>query len=112
MSHGKATERGGISTHNAPKGVIILNRVCTDIGVATREKILNAVIEYFQIHGYSPSVREIGEMTGIKSTSTINHHLFIMFEKGILETDCGSGSPRAIRVLGYKFVKIGADENE
>lgn len=74
-----------------------------------QKKILQAVIGYMQEHGYSPTVREIGEMVGLKSTSSIEHYLYSMFQEGMLETDHVS-APRAIRVPGYKFVKIGAEE--
>lgn len=77
--------------------------------VSMREKILEAIIGYIQEHGYAPSVREIGEMVELKSTSSIEHYLYSMFQCGMLETDHVS-APRAIRVPGYKFVKIGADE--
>ena len=74
-------------------------------GKKVREEIRQAVITYIQLHGYSPSVREIGEMVGIKSTSTVHSHLNRMFAEGVLETDAKIGTPRAIRVPGYRFVK-------
>lgn len=80
-------------------------------GEETREKILKSIVSYIEEHGYSPSVRDICDMTGLKSTSTIKSHLDRMFRDGLLETDCGIGTPRAIRVPGYKFLKIGSDEN-
>jgi len=36
----------------------------------------------------------------------IYHYLAILFKKKKLETDAGSGSSRAIRVPGYKFVPV------
>ncbi len=77
-----------------------------DQGVKTRRKILETIIEYIQVHGYSPTIREICDITGIKSTATVQIHMKVMFDRGILETDSGYGSSRAIRVPGYKFVKI------
>ena len=87
-----------------------MNDRATQFGKEQREKILQAIIEYTQEHGYSPTVREIGAMTGLSSTSSLHHHLSVMFENGMIESDCAAGTPRAIRVPGYKFVKIGADE--
>lgn len=75
-------------------------------GIETRKKILNYIIAYLTEHGYSPTVREICEGAGIKSTSSIQSHLKKMITTGELETDAGIGSPRAIRVPGYKFVKV------
>lgn len=51
------------------------------------------------------SVREIGDGVGLKSTSSVQSHLRRMFDEGIIETDAKFGSPRAIRVPGYRFVK-------
>ncbi len=69
------------------------------------EKILQFIIGYIQKHGYSPSFREIAKGVGVKSTNTVSNHLMEMFADGIIETDAGFCSPRAIRVPGYKFVK-------
>ena len=74
-------------------------------GLSVKKAILNYVIRYIERHGYSPTVREIGDGVGLKSTSSVQNHLAAMFENGMLETDSGIGSPRAIRVPGYKFIK-------
>lgn len=68
-------------------------------------KMLEAIISYIQEHGYSPTVREIGEMVGLSSSSSVQNHLYNMYDLGMIESDCES-APRAIRVPGYKFVKI------
>lgn len=75
-------------------------------GEKVREDMLQAIIGYIEHHGYSPSVREIGEMTGLKSTSSVQSHLKKLLDDGKLETDAEYGAPRAIRVPGYKFVKV------
>lgn len=75
-------------------------------GVAVRKEILEKIISYIKEHGYSPTVREIGEMCDLQSTSSVHHHLLVMFKERMLETDCKAGTPRAIRVPGYQFVKI------
>lgn len=64
------------------------------------------VIKYLLEHGYSPSVREIGDAVGLRSTSTVHFHIKRMLENGMLESDAEYGSPRAIRVPGYKVVKV------
>ena len=74
-------------------------------GNMMRQKIKEAIIKYMCEHGYSPSVREIGQMVGLRSTNTVHGHLVIMYEQGMIETDCELASPRAIRVPEYKFVK-------
>ena len=56
------------------------------------------ILEYIQKatkdRGYPPSVREICEATGLKSTSTVHGHLVRLQKKGLLHRD--SMKPRAI----------------
>lgn len=75
-------------------------------GEKVREYILQAIIGYIEEHGYPPCVREIGELTGLKSTSSVQHHLEVLRKEGKIETDAGFNVPRAIRIPGYKFVKV------
>lgn len=82
-----------------------MNQKNIERGIGIRIAIREFVIAYITEHGYSPSVREIGDGVGLKSSSTVRAHLIKMFETGELETDAGIGIPRAIRVPGYKFVK-------
>lgn len=70
-----------------------------------KEAILLFIKNYIKEHGYSPSVREIGEGVGLKSTSSVYDHLKKMMELGMIESDAKWGSPRAIRVPGMKFVE-------
>ena len=78
-------------------------------GVVVRRQIYDAIVKYIGEHGYPPTVREIGDMVGLKSTSSVQSHLKRMIEMGTLETDAGFSSPRAIRVPGYKFTKEGKE---
>ena len=48
--------------------------------------------------GRTPSVREICEATGLKSTSTVHHHLGSLEEKGLIEREHGLN--RCIRITG------------
>lgn len=77
--------------------------------MSTRDLIMKSIISYIEKHQYAPTVREIGDMVGLKSTSTVHIHLKELFAEGKLETDEVS-SPRALRVPGYNFVK--EEENE
>lgn len=70
------------------------------------QEIYNNIIDYISQHGYCPSVRELADMCNLKSTSSVHHYLIKLFTKGYLETDCVEASPRAFRVVGYKFVKV------
>lgn len=80
-------------------------RTTKETGIALRKAILTYITEYIRLHGYSPSVREIGEGVGLKSSSSVQRHLQRMLESGELETDARFGTPRAIRVPGWKFVR-------
>lgn len=73
-------------------------------GKQKREEILASIVGYIRRYGYPPTVREIGELVGLKSSSTVQTHLTKMIDEGIIETDV-EGCSRAIRVPGYKFVK-------
>lgn len=72
--------------------------------MSSREIVYNAVVTYIQQHQYPPCVRELCDMTGLRSTSTIHSHIQRLICDGRLETD-DKGAPRALRVPGYKFVK-------
>lgn len=80
----------------------------TERGVWIREKILEIIINYIQLNGYPPTVREICDRVGLASTSSVYTHLQKMDTLGMIELGDFS-SPRAIRVPGYKFVK---EDNE
>lgn len=74
-------------------------------GDRVRKQMLNFIIEYITTHGYAPSIREIGRGVGLKSTSCVHTHILRMKDLGMIESDEES-SPRAIRIPGYKFVKV------
>lgn len=74
-------------------------------GITTRKKIMDCITGYIEEHGYPPTYREICAITGVGSTSIVHSHITKMIAKGELESDSGEGSPRALRVPGYKFVK-------
>lgn len=83
-----------------------MNLKNNDEGCRTRGRILSCIVQYINKHGYAPTVREICDVTGLKSTSTVSRQIQIMMNHGTLETDA-PGFPRAIRVHGYVFVKVG-----
>jgi repressor LexA len=58
-----------------------------------RQQRIMQVIEASQRrHGYPPSMREIGEATGLASTSSVAHQLSVLEKKGYLRR--GAGRPR------------------
>ena len=76
-------------------------------GENVRTRIYNYIGDYLEEHGYPPSIREIADGVDLKSASAVHNHLCTMFEQGILETDAKTGTPRAIRVPGYRFTRGG-----
>ncbi len=61
-------------------------------------KILDYMVSYLRTNTYQPSIREIGERFGIKSTKTVSEHLQALAEKGFLERD--PSRSRGVRILG------------
>ena len=64
----------------------------------TRGKIVLFIYRYIDIHGYAPSYEEIGEYIGLKSKSSVQHHILKLFEEGRLATDLDCIRSRAYRV--------------
>jgi repressor LexA len=61
-------------------------------------RILDYMVSYLRMNTYQPSIREIGEQFGIKSTKTVSEHLQTLAEKGYLERD--PSRSRGVRILG------------
>lgn len=69
----------------------------------TRYRIYDFLVDFITQNGYAPSVREICEGVGLKSTSSVFNHLMNLEFEGKIEMK--DHSPRAIKVIGYEFVK-------
>jgi repressor LexA len=67
-------------------------------------KILDFMVQYLRANTYQPSIREIGERFGIKSTKTVSEHLQALADKGRLERD--PSRSRGVKILG---VDLSAD---
>ncbi|MBF7083349.1 transcriptional repressor LexA [Desulfallas sp. Bu1-1] len=61
------------------------------------EEILKFIKHNIQTRGYPPSVREIGQAVGLKSSSTVHNYLCKLEEKEYLRRD--PAKPRAMEVL-------------
>ena len=59
--------------------------------------ILNFVRVYSASHGFSPTMREIADAVGLRSTSTVADYLLRMQKAGVVTSI--PGSARSIRVL-------------
>ncbi|MEG6615630.1 transcriptional repressor LexA [Peptococcaceae bacterium 1198_IL3148] len=79
------------------KGLLILDR-----NLNTREQsILNVIKENIRQKGYPPSVREIGQVVGLSSSSTVHSYLKRLEDKGYIRRD--PTKPRAIEILSNEF---------
>lgn len=74
-------------------------------GIEARKKIYDFLVKFITENGYAPSVREICEAVGLKSTSTVYYHLLVLKDMGKIEIK--RNQTRAIKVVGYEFVKAG-----
>lgn len=63
-----------------------------------QQKILDFIKSEIQTKGYPPSVREIANAVGLKSTSTVHGHLQRLEKRGLLHRD--AMKPRAMEVVG------------
>ncbi len=67
-----------------------------DKGLSARRKsILDFIIDVTRERGYPPTVREIGDAVGLKSSSTVHFHLNVLQKMGLIERD--GSLTRAIR---------------
>jgi repressor LexA len=62
-----------------------------------QQSILDFIESEVKDKGYPPSVREIGEAVGLKSSSTVHGHLARLKKKNLIYTD--PSKPRAIKIL-------------
>ena len=62
-----------------------------------QRQILQYIVQHSEMHGYPPTVREIGEAVGLSSSSTVHAHLKTLEEAGLIRRD--AVLTRAIRVV-------------
>jgi len=68
-------------------------------------KIMGLLQEYSEKEGYPPSIREIGERTGITSTSVVNYYLEQLEKWGYIERD--RRISRGLRIVPEKLAELG-----
>lgn len=62
-----------------------------------QRQILQYIIQHTQIHGYPPTVREIGEAVNLSSSSTVHAHLKALEQAGLIRRD--ASLTRAIQIV-------------
>lgn len=63
-----------------------------------RRQIYFYIVDFLNEHEYPPTIREIKEHVGIKSTSTVEYHLKKLKESGLISQE--EGKARSITVTG------------
>jgi repressor LexA len=63
-----------------------------------QERILEVIRDFTEEHGYPPSVREIGVLVGLSSSSTVQSHLKSLEKRGLIFRD--PTKPRALIAMG------------
>lgn len=73
-------------------------------GTKTRQRVLDFLIQFFKENGYAPSIREICNGVKLSSTSSVYSHLMKLDELGMIQIE--PKKTRAIKIVGYDFVKV------
>lgn len=77
-----------------------MNKI-TPKGKETMDKIYESIVSFTIENLYPPSIPEIKELVGIKSSSTIQTNLVRLEREGKIKLGDGN---RCIKLLGYKLV--------
>lgn len=64
--------------------------------------IYDCIADFLLSNGYSPSVRELCDLTEIKSTATVKRYLEMLVTDGLITMKIDS--PRTICVKGIRYV--------
>jgi repressor LexA len=60
------------------------------------DRVFDAISDHIILHGYTPSLREIAALAGLKSIGTVQRHLTKLREKGYV--DWAEGKKRTLRI--------------
>ena len=63
----------------------------------SQENIYNIIKDFIKDNGYSPTVREIADIAGLKSPATVFTHLEALEEGGYIKSE--RSKSRTIRIL-------------
>lgn len=67
---------------------------------ARQRQVLDAIRSHVANHGYAPSFREIGDLVGLKSPSSVKHQLQVLADRGYIRIGAKKG--RAIELVDDK----------
>jgi repressor LexA len=72
-------------------------RAPTDALTAQQIRVLNALRGYVAAHGYAPTLRELGDLSGLTSKSAVSYQLEQLATKGVIRRV--PGAARAVVIL-------------
>ena len=72
--------------------------------IKMKDVVYNFLVEFIKKNGYAPCLKEICAGTYLSSTSSVRNHLLELEDEGKIKMK--PNSPRAIKVMGLKFVKM------
>ncbi len=64
-----------------------------------QQRILVVIRDWAARHGYAPSVRQIGDAVGLRSSSSVSRHLASLEEKGFLRRGASVARPIDVRAF-------------
>lgn len=64
---------------------------------ARQREVLSAIAEFQNVRGYSPSIRELADVLGLDSVSTVHRHLEVLKRQGFIAWEPSAN--RTIRIL-------------
>jgi repressor LexA len=78
---------------------------------ARQQRILVAIRDWVVRYGYAPSVRQIGDAVGLRSSSSVSKHLASLEEKGFLRRGATVSRPIDVRAFlaGSRPAESGGD---
>lgn len=62
-----------------------------------QKEIFLAITRYIEKEGISPTVREIGNIVGLSSSSTVHKHIKVLESEGYIKMK--KDSPRSIKIV-------------
>lgn len=72
----------------------------------TEERVLIAIARYWGERGIAPTVRELGELVGMRSTSAVHYWLRELAEGGLIHWDTGSARTVRLTPRGIEHIQI------
>jgi repressor LexA len=76
-----------------------------------QRQLMNFIEDYLNTHGFPPSIREMADHMGIRSTNGVNDHLKALEKKGYITREKSLKS-RAITVSSPKLEKFDSENEE